>query len=268
MLPHFVNLLSRAWADVLQALGTTTLSIVLFSVFVPAILWLVSVAGKWKSGRQREPPLTLGEAFGESLRSALVTGVVTLIVWAVVICSFVTRRVYSEHFVAMKTISDLRGAPPPQCPSCPACSKPVGFVEPYNSLRRRTIRLVEELNKFWSRKTYPSQMPIQNATSDADRRKNAEWDQYWRDAKAEYLNANYRDRLVGIVREYKNKGVETGTMEQAFEQQERLVGSMPFGGWQLDNCSQYMNELCQLRELAYHVDAHDQAIFLVENIKK
>ena len=105
-------------------------------------------------------------------------------------------------------------------------------------------------------------MPVQNPSSDDDRQHNTIWDQYWRDAKAAYLEADYRERLLGIVREYKGKGVETGRMEQAFDQPERLVGAAPFGGWQLDSCMQYMNELCQIRELAFHVDANDRPIFL------
>lgn len=107
------------------------------------------------------------------------------------------------------------------------------------------------------------QQPVQNASTEEDRQRNAAWDQYWRDAKAAYLNADYRHRLVGIIREYKNKGIDTGYMEQAFDQPDRLVGAAPFGGWQLDNCMQYMTELCQLRELAYHVDANDLPIYLV-----
>jgi hypothetical protein len=147
-------------------------------------------------------------------------------------------------------------------------SQPVVFVEPNNSLRRRTMLLVKDLNEFWSRRPTPTQMPVQNASTDEDRRRNAAWDRYWRDAKAAYLNADYKGRLIGIVREYKNKGVDIGYMEQAFDQSERLVGAAPYGGWQLDNCAQYMNELCQIRELAYHVDTHDQPIFLAANPKE
>ena len=95
------------------------------------------------------------------------------------------------------------------------------------------------------------QQRVQNASTEEDRRRNAAWDQYRRDAKAAYLNADYRHRLVGIIRKYKNKGIDTGYMEQAFDQTDRLVGAPPFGGWELDNCMQYMAELCQLRELAY-----------------
>jgi hypothetical protein len=97
------------------------------------------------------------------------------------------------------------------------------FVEPRNSLRRKTSRLVK-------------------------------------DAKAAYLEAEYRQRIVGIVREYQTKGVDTGYMERGFDQPERLVGAAPFGGWQLDNCMAYMNELCQLRELSFHVNEKDERI--------
>ena len=144
--------------------------------------------------------------------------------------------------------------PPEVCNTIPS------LVESHDSLRHRTIRLVDELNLFWSRRAAPTRQPVQNASSDEDRKLNAAWDEYWRTGKAAYLNANYRERLVGIVREYKNKGVQTGFMEQAFDQPERLVGAAPYGGWQLDNCTQYMNELCQLRELAFHVNAQDQRI--------
>lgn len=82
------------------------------------------------------------------------------------------------------------------------------------------------------------------------------------------MNADYRHRLVGIIREYRTKGIDTGYMKQAFDQPDRLVGAAPFGRWQLDNCMQYMTELCQLRELAYHVDANDQPIYLISDSKE
>jgi len=135
-----------------------------------------------------------------------------------------------------------------------------GFVEPRNSLRRKTSRLVKELNEFWSHRPSPAQQPVQNASTDEDRKHNAAWDQYSRDAKAAYLEAEYRQRIVGIVREYQNKGVDTGYMERAFDQPDRLAGAAPFGGWQLDACMAYMNELCQLRELSFHVNEKDERV--------
>jgi hypothetical protein len=143
---------------------------------------------------------------------------------------------------------------------------PVDFVEPKDSLRRKTLRIVKELMEFWSTRPLPAQ-PVPNATSDEDRKRNAVWDQYWREAQTAYGSANFRNRLLGIVREYKNKGIETGFLERSLEQPERLIGSFPYGGWQLDNCFQFESEICLLHEMAYHVDAHDQAILLTADSK-
>jgi len=131
-----------------------------------------------------------------------------------------------------------------------------------NSLRQRTIRLVSELNIFWSRRPTPTGQKIQNPSSDEERQRNAAWDSYWRDTTAAYTNADFRERILGIVREYKSKGIDTGYLEQGAEQPDRLIGAGAFGGYALSGCGQYMNDLCQLRELAYHVDGNDQGIIL------
>jgi hypothetical protein len=131
-----------------------------------------------------------------------------------------------------------------------------------NSLRQRTIRLVSELNIFWSRRPTPTGQKIQNPGSDEERQRNAAWDRYWRDTTAAYTNADFRERILGIVRECKSKGIDTGYLEQGAEQPDRLIGAGAFGGYALSGCGQFMNDLCQLRELAYHVDGHDQVIIL------
>lgn len=132
-----------------------------------------------------------------------------------------------------------------------------------NSLRRRTIRLVNELIAFWSQRPMPPQQPVQNPSTEDDRQRNAKWDQYWREATAAYLNANFRERILGIVREYKAKGIPIGFLEQGAEQANRLIGSAPFGGGGLaEDCSRFLTDVCELRELAYHVDANDQPIFI------
>jgi hypothetical protein len=135
-------------------------------------------------------------------------------------------------------------------------------AESPDSLRRKTIKLVNDLVLFWSQKPQPVQQPIQNPTTDEERQRNTKWDQYWRDANAAYANAGFRERVLGIVRQYRAKGLDIGFLEQAAEQPERLVGAYSFGGIDLNGCSRYMTELCQLRELAYHVDAKDDMIIL------
>ena len=131
-----------------------------------------------------------------------------------------------------------------------------------NSLRRRTIKLINDLVLFWSQRPQPVQQPVQNPTTDEERQRNAKWDRYWREVGAAYANAGFRERVLGIVRQYRAKGLDVGFLEQAAEQPERLVGAYSFGGTDLNGCSRYMTELCQLRELAYHVDGNDDMIIL------
>lgn len=135
--------------------------------------------------------------------------------------------------------------------------------EPSNSLRHRTIALVNDLNEFWAKRPpqpTQQQMPVQNPASDADRARNAEWDRYWRETTTAYQSNGFNDRILGIVREYAAKGVPTGYLERAAEQPERLIGALPYGGFSLTNCENYMTEMCLLRELAFHVDAYDNRI--------
>jgi hypothetical protein len=75
-----------------------------------------------------------------------------------------------------------------------------------------------------------------------------------------YAREGFNERVLGIVREYKNKGVPIGFLENEAQQQDRQIGAFPFGGFSLDNCDRYANDLCQLRELAFHVDTRDQMI--------
>jgi hypothetical protein len=148
---------------------------------------------------------------------------------------------------------------PPVVPVSKTSPRPT-LKESPNSLRRRTLNLVNELNQFWSQRHQPMP-PVQSPSTDEEKKRNAAWDKYWAEAGIAYQNAAYKERLLGIVREYKVKGISTGYMEQGFEQPNRLVGSDAFGG-ALDDCTRYMNDLCQIRELAYHVDAQDQPVFL------
>jgi hypothetical protein len=135
----------------------------------------------------------------------------------------------------------------------------LSFVEPPNSLRRRTVKLINDLTVFWSRRPAPLQQPVQPASTDEDRQRNAKWDQYWRDATAAYENGGYRDRVREIVSEYKSKGIQIGYLEYT-DQYNRLIGASPFGGTGLADCSRSNTDMCTLRELAYHVDARDKPI--------
>ena len=67
----------------------------------------------------------------------------------------------------------------------------------------------------------------------------------------------YKDRMVGIVREYHAKGVPTGYLESSAAQRPPNW-AMPGSGWE----GSPQDEIWQLRDLAYHVDAKGNAIFI------
>jgi hypothetical protein len=137
MWTHFVNLFFRTWTDLLSALGTTTLAVVLFSVLVPAVIWLGTVIAKWRSGKDSVPPMTLGNAFRHSAPSAFGTAGITLIVWALVFGCFGVRAVYNDHQVLVAKAN----APKLPCPECPSCS-----TCPPSKVITRTA---EEPHKCW-----------------------------------------------------------------------------------------------------------------------
>lgn len=149
------------------------------------------------------------------VENVLVTGVVfvttLLLIYGPQFVWQVAKVARDERKAEVGIITRLQNAPEP------SCREPKGVAEPRNSLRKRTLRIVRELSEFWSKRPTPSQQPVQNATSDEDRKRNTEWEQYWRDAKTAYDFADFRERLVGIVREYKNKGIGTGILEQSFD---------------------------------------------------
>jgi hypothetical protein len=126
--------------------------------------------------------------------------------------------------------------------------------EPTDSLRRRTTKLANELSLFWSRRPAPLQ-PIQNPTTEEERKRNATWDQYWREVESVYAR-ECKDRVLGIIREYKVKGVPTGFLEAGAENHSFGASLFPSIGSPV--C--FQDELCQFRELAYHVDARHQMI--------
>jgi hypothetical protein len=82
----------------------------------------------------------------------------------------------------------------------------------------------------------------------------------WKEVTLAYKSKQFNERVLGIAKQYLEKGVSVGYLERSAEQPDRLIGALPYGGFSLDNCEQFMSELCQLRELAFHVDAYDERV--------
>jgi hypothetical protein len=69
----------------------------------------------------------------------------------------------------------------------------------------------------------------------------------------DYYAKHFRDRFVGIVKEYENRGVRTGYLANDFAQR---VPYVPQTGSVMDG----LDDISRFRDLAYHVDARDHLI--------
>jgi|SRR5215469_8963472 len=106
---HFVNLLGTVWARVLSALGTTTLSIILFSLAAPVIAFVGTMAYLWRSE---------GGFLVHVKRSAIPTLIGLLVPLGLIALVFTwnaVRNVYDDHTnivarwqSALKDKSDLK----------------------------------------------------------------------------------------------------------------------------------------------------------------
>lgn len=131
--------------------------------------------------------------------------------------------------------------------------------EPYDSLRKRTVKVANEISDFLRggfQSHPPYAYPSSNDPNPSEERKAAikkaqEYDQKTTD---EYMR-KYKDRAVGIINEYRAKGVQVGFLEQSFG---RGVPAWVQPGSLWEETPQ--NELGQFKELAFHVTAKDQMI--------
>jgi hypothetical protein len=138
-------------------------------------------------------------------------------------------------------------------------SIPKPFKEPPDSLRRRTFRLAKEVYDFAVERAAhcpPFAGPNSNDPNPTEERKREIklYQDYARETENQYKE-RYRDRLVGIVKEYEAKGVRVHWLANDFQQRPPAIAFLGSG---MEGSP--MDELYQFRELAYHVDAQDHLI--------
>jgi hypothetical protein len=103
MWPHFVNLLCDSWRSVVEALSTSTLSIVLFSLVTPIVTFIVSLAIVSRKKQNRK----FNERARESLQPAAIAFAVPLVFLAIVLTWEVVANVYKEHQKSIATEKEL-----------------------------------------------------------------------------------------------------------------------------------------------------------------
>lgn len=128
-----------------------------------------------------------------------------------------------------------------------------------DSLRRRTFKLADEFTTYFASVQTDKNKPPDAFPNSADpnpsdeRRKAIQATQAYYQGVENYYAKHFRDRFVGIVKEYDSKGVRTGWLVNDFAQR---MPAIPPAGSVMDG----MDEISQFRDLAYHVDARDHLI--------
>jgi len=127
------------------------------------------------------------------------------------------------------------------------------------SLRRRTLKLADQVQKFLvERATNPDRPRVAIAgsygpnPSDEEKLAIKRWQEYDQETIDTYTRL-YRNLMVGIVMEYKNKGVPVGYLDSSLSQ--HLPTLYMYG-----QVGDWGDDLAQFRNLAYRVDPHDNLI--------
>lgn len=252
---HFVNLMWRSWNAFINSQGSTTLGWVSSTIVVP-VLAVAATVFLIRQRRGRKAMLSHWR------QDAVVT--LQVIAFAVIfyygpifIWKGIIRTIYDDHRLLVAQNQSLTHRQPEVRVQYVTPDQP---KESPNSLRRRTLRLADELTDFAikSRESSPPvAVPDSRDPNPSDEKKAAmkNYRDYWENVEKMYMR-KYRDRAVGIVKEYNAKGVPTGYLENDFRQRPPYVAAGTLVEFTQGD------DLFWLRQLAYCVDANDNAIHL------
>src|SRR5712692_5968829 len=94
MVAHFLNLLSRSWASLMSALGTTTLGVLIFSLMIPGLtLCVVTIAGIERPWSWTK----LKMALKEGIKPTLISSAVTIAVLRMFLSAAMVTKIYDDH---------------------------------------------------------------------------------------------------------------------------------------------------------------------------
>jgi hypothetical protein len=134
------------------------------------------------------------------------------------------------------------------------------FHEPKNSLRRKTVRLAAEIDKFWNNQPPPPGGPPNNPTTEEEKKRTEVWLQYWRDARAAYDSHSFQEKVAELIGAYQAKQIPVGNLEYSIKYNRMIGGVLHRGDGETPPQVLCLTDTCQLRELAFHVNARDGVI--------
>jgi len=159
-------------------------------------------------------------------------------------------------------ITLLAPADPGQVKALEECKAALsGFTapEPSNSLRRRTLKLADEFYRFVRQRQqkHPPYANSNDPNPTEETKKALALDRRYDQETQDQYNRLYRDRFIGIIREYQAKGVPVGWLENS-ARNGNIGWVAPGSSWEGTS----LDQLTEFRDLAYRLNAQDSLIVL------
>lgn len=120
--------------------------------------------------------------------------------------------------------------------------------EPQNSLRRRTVRLADEIEGFYAERNFKRQLLLQSLpaqTEEQETTRKKRLMDFDVETESEYVKTGLKARTIGIIQQLKAKGLNIGYLDAPGAAQSRLL--MP-------------EEIERLRSLAFRLDANGNRV--------
>ena len=232
---HFAHLFGRSWSAFTSSLSTSTLGLIVQIAVIPLVLLgLTLAAAFYREGKQG----ALKHLNKTLLQGALFTVTAYVLVYGAILSWKLIQETYEDHQRLVATIKRLDG-------DLTAKQKPV--EEPSNSLRRRVIRLTDELESFTQERN--EKMPGYTTTAamtPEEQQRAMKPQQIYEQQTTDLYKVRFSRQTVGIIRELKTKGLPvTPYYEQAASMRMLLPG-----------------EVDHLRDLAHYLDERGNVIWI------
>jgi hypothetical protein len=93
---HLSNLLSRSWTNLLAALSSSTLVVIVFSFMLPVLIFIAVIVYNIVDARAKKRPVTSAD-FKAAVIPTLIGGGITLISWFFLLSCSVAATIYRDH---------------------------------------------------------------------------------------------------------------------------------------------------------------------------
>lgn len=151
MLYSFPKLLSYAWQNLLSHLGTTTLSVALFSFVIPMVIFFVKLL--YSSASKQKANLKMGRIIKDSLWSwqTIIPSLIYLLAWIGLIAWGASNFIYEDHKHLLARITALHQDSIASSNNSQASLKPIQHKsQPRNPWSVNWIQFSAELMKHRS----------------------------------------------------------------------------------------------------------------------